>query len=365
MSQQLTVVQLVPGLNVGGVERGTIELAMHLKSLGHRSIVISGGGIWEQRLHDANIEHIRLGIGKKSLLSLRHIWSLRRLFADLEADIVHARSRLPAWLAYLAIKKMSQKPHFVTTIHGLYSVKKYSSIMSRGDAVIAVSKTARDYVKAHFHNELSSEPRVIYRGVERSEFSPDYQPSAEWLQQWTLEHAEIRDKKIVLMPGRLTALKGAESLIHWLANSHENAHLLLTAQPGQSAYTQRLYQLLNEQELHHKVSWLGTGHPIQSLYAVADLVVSVNKKPESFGRTVLEALCMGTPVVAYALGGVAEIMDVILPQGLVEAGNERLLAEKIDAFLKQPPVIKPVDNFQQHDMLQQTEALYQELAQTK
>ncbi|WP_395374580.1 glycosyltransferase [Marinicella sp. W31] len=364
MRQQLTVVQLVPSLNIGGVERGTIELAIYLKSLGHRSIVISEGGVWQQRLDRANVEHIRLGVGRKSLFSLKHIWTLRKLFAELKADIVHARSRLPAWLTYLAIKKMPKKPQFVTTIHGLYSVKKYSSIMSRGDAVIAVSETASSYVQAHFQDYLKTQPQVIYRGVDRSEFPHAYQPSSEWLQQWFADYPQIQGKKIVLMPGRLTALKGAESLIHWLSQADENVHLVLTAQPNQSAYTQRISQLLDDGKLQNKVSWVGLSHPIQSLYALADVVVSVNKKPESFGRTVMEALCIGTPVVAYTLGGVEEIMRVILPQGLVEADDQQQLAEKIDEFLQRPPEVNPKDYFQQHDMLQQTVDLYQKLAQS-
>ena len=361
MSQQLTVVQLVPRLNVGGVERGTIELAIYLKSLGHRSIVISGGGVWEHRLHAAKIEHIRIGIGKKSLLSLRHIWSLRRLFKKLQPDIVHVRSRLPAWLAYLAIKNMPNKPHFVTTIHGLYSVKKYSSIMSRGDAVIAVSKTASSYVKENFQEYLNQDPRVIYRGVDQTEFPRAHEPSGEWLHQWYEDYPETQGKKLVLMPGRLTALKGAESLIPWLSSTQQDVHLLLTALPQQSAYTQRLFELLQKNNLQQKITWVGTGHHIQSLYVLSDVVVSVNKKAESFGRTVLEALCMGTPVVAYALGGVAEIMQAILPDGLVEPGDEQQLAHKIDQFLQQSPVIQPVERFKQKDMLSQTVDLYQEL----
>ena len=364
MRQQLTVVQLVPSLNVGGVERGTIELAIYLKSQGHRSIVISAGGLWEHRLHEADVEHITLAVGKKSLLSLRYIKTLRKLFTDLKADVVHARSRLPAWLTYLALKKMSQRPRFVTTVHGLYSVKRYSSIMCRGDVVIAVSKTASDYVEKHFGVYLKQPPQVIYRGVDRTEFPQGYQPDADWLTQWYADYPQLKGKKLVLLPGRLTALKGAESLLYWLANTDEDNHLVLTAQPTQSAYTQRFSQLLDDNQLQNKVSWVGMQHPIQSLYALADVVVSVNNKPESFGRTVLEALCMGAPVVAYALGGVAEIMQLILPQGLVEPANTHQLAATIDEFVQHPPDVSSKDHFQQHDMLQHTVALYQQLAQS-
>src|SRR5262245_30720404 len=132
-ARRLTVVQVVPALNAGGVERSTLEIAHALVLAGHRSIVVSAGGRLGGRLQAEGGEHIEVDIGRKSLATLPHVWTLRRLFAQLTPDIVHARSRLPAWIAHLALAGMAEpRPHFVTTVHGLNSPGRYSSILTRG-----------------------------------------------------------------------------------------------------------------------------------------------------------------------------------------------------------------------------------------
>ena len=150
MSRRLTVVQLLPELNVGGVERGTIQIAAALHAAGHRALVVSGGGRLVPELLACGAEHIALGIGEKRIGSLRHIRALRRLFADV--DIVHARSRLPAWLAHFALGQRARgtRPAWVTTVHGPYTVNRYSRIMVSGDVVIAISEYIRDYVLNHY-----------------------------------------------------------------------------------------------------------------------------------------------------------------------------------------------------------------------
>ena len=143
MARPLTVVQLLPALNAGGVERSTVEIAAALTAVGHRAVVISAGGRLLPALLASGAEHIALPIGRKSPWSLRHIPTLRRIFRELEADIVHARSRLPAWLTVAALRGMSRNdhrrsPHFVTTAHGLNSSGRYSRVMARGERVICV-----------------------------------------------------------------------------------------------------------------------------------------------------------------------------------------------------------------------------------
>lgn len=360
MHKKLTVLQLVPELNIGGVERGTIELALYLKKMGFRSIVVSGGGVWQKELDKAGVEHILMPVGKKSLTALFCIRKLKKLFFELKVDIVHARSRLPAWLSYLAIKKIHNRPKFVTTVHGLYSVKRYSAIMSKGDAVIAVSQTAADYVKKNYANYLLAEPIVIYRGVDANDFNRDFQVSQDWLENWYQQYPLTQNKRMVLLPGRLTALKGAESVVTWLMKT-KTGHLILTAEKDQTTYTRQLYDLFDSHNLLDKVSWVGLHHNIKSLYTICDLTLSVNSRPESFGRTVLESLYMGTPVVAYELGGVAEIMQIIQPEGLVRAQDQIQLADKIESFLKIPPIIALTDYFSKRQMLEQTIDVYHDL----
>ena len=165
----LTVVQLLPALDGGGVERSTIEIAQALVAAGHRSVVVSAGGRWLPRLLDTGSEHVDLAVGRKSPWTLRHVWTLRRLFRQWRPDVVHARSRLPAWLAWWVLRALpaAQRPRFVTTAHGLNSVSRYSAIMARGDRVIAVSDTVRRHLLAHYP-VAPERIEVIERGVERA-----------------------------------------------------------------------------------------------------------------------------------------------------------------------------------------------------
>ena len=141
----LTVLQVVPELEAGGVERGTLEVARELVRRGHRSLVISNGGRMVEQLQREGSTHIQCPIGRKSPLTLWQFGRMRRLLRDEHVDVVHARSRIPAWVTWLAWKSLptTQRPHFVTTVHGLYSPNAYSQIMTRGEVVIAVSRTFR------------------------------------------------------------------------------------------------------------------------------------------------------------------------------------------------------------------------------
>ncbi|VAW38072.1 Glycosyltransferase [hydrothermal vent metagenome] len=363
MNRPIVVIQIIPALNSGGVERGTVEVANYLAALGHTSVVISAGGIMLTKL-SAKVEHITLEVGKKSLLSLKLIKSLRQLFIDKKVDIVHARSRLPAWLAYKAIVKIkSHKPQFITTVHGLYSVKKYSAIMAKGDRVIAVSNTALQYVIDNYAKYLKYKPQLIYRGINSDEFPYGYIPKVKWLKAFNQLHPKIMEHKIVLLPGRLTALKGVKELKTWLksTDNSNNAKLVLTANPENDVYASKLNQWFSHNNLAHKVVWIGLQSAMAELYALADVVVSPSIRPESFGRTVVESLAIGTPVVGYNHGGVGEILTEIFPQGKVELGNRQQLSDKINQVLEQSPQVEDKQPFQLDNMLSQTLKLYHEV----
>ena len=164
----LTVLQVLPALDGGGVERGTLEVAAALAQRGHRSLVISAGGRHVDRLEAAGSRHIAWPIGAKTPLVLRWVRPLRRLLLEERVDILHARSRLPAWVAWLAWRGLppERRPRFLTTVHGLYSVNAYSAVMTRGERIIAVSDTARDYVLANYPGVEPERIAVIHRGVD-------------------------------------------------------------------------------------------------------------------------------------------------------------------------------------------------------
>jgi len=357
----LTVVQLVPNLEMGGVERGTVEFACYLKQQGYRAIVISGGGRLVADLSAQGIEYIVMDIGKKSLFTLRLIPQLKQQLMACQADIVHARSRLPAWLAYQALKKQPRPPYFITTLHGLHSVNRYASVMARGDAVIAVSETAKAYLQNHFSRYLKAPPKVIYRGVDEQQFRFGHQPNKQWLAELESRFPALINKQKVLLPGRLTAGKGFENIIPWLQQADHNQCLLVTAEPQHSNYTRRMAEQLQQQQLSERVFWIGPQSQMADLYAYADLTVSVNRKPESFGRTVLESLTVGTPVVGLNQGGVAEVLSELFIEGLVELDQPQQLINKINQFLTEPATVTPQNSFSNEQQFAQTIALYKNL----
>jgi len=187
-ARRLAVVQLIPRLHAGGAERSTLEIARALVQAGHRSVVISAGGRMVEQLEAEGSQHITLDVARKSLLTLGRLGQLRRLLRDIRPDIVHARSRLPAWLGWWAMKSLTPLPHFVTTVHGLNSPGRYSSILLRGEKVIAVSQTLRDYVLSHYRWLESSRVRVIPRGIDAAAFPYGHRPEDAWTKAFFAEY---------------------------------------------------------------------------------------------------------------------------------------------------------------------------------
>lgn len=357
----MVVVQILPELNNGGVERGTVEVANFLAQQNVCSIVISAGGGMLYQLHD-EVEHVTLSVGKKSLTSLLLIRKLRRFFIEKKVDIVHARSRLPAWLAYHAIARIkNNKPRFVTTVHGLYSVKNYSSIMARADRVIAVSQTAHNYIKQNYPSHLRCEPVTIYRGIDPKAFPYGLVPQSDWLKELYEKFPVLNNSKIVLLPGRLTKIKGVRELELWLKNIPSETLLVLTADPSKDKYAQRLKVWFDDIGVSESIAWIGLQSSMAQLYAIADVVLNVSIRAESFGRTVIESLAIGTPVVGYDHGGVGEILDVLFPYGKVPVGDQQYLANRINTVLVNPPPVENKQVFVLQNMLQQTLTLYREL----
>ena len=213
------VVQILPALEAGGVERGTLEIAAALVRSGHRSTVISSGGRMVAALVAAGSYHLDMPVHAKRLATLSQIAPLRNALAALQPDIVHARSRLPAWLAWLAIGRLplDRRPRFVTTVHGLYSVNPYSGIMTRGERVIAISSAVRDYVFVHYRRCPREAVRLIHRGVDAAEFPRGHSPPPVWQQALRAEFPQVAGKRLLLLPGRLVRWKGGLTFLRLLA----------------------------------------------------------------------------------------------------------------------------------------------------
>lgn len=333
MARPLTVVQLVPSLGAGGAERSTIEIAQALGTAGHRAIVVSAGGPWEPRLAATGAEHVRLDLARKSPLALRHVATLRRLFRDTGADVVHARSRLPAWLAWRALRGMpTPRPRFVTTVHGLNSPGWWSGIMARGERVICVSDTCRRHVLAHWPATPAERLVVIPRGIDPVEFPSRFRPSPDWRGRLDADHPMLAGRPLLVLPARGTRLKNHADAIRLVARLREahgiDAGLLLAGvvEPGREAYRAELERLTREAGVADRVAFSPARADMRELLGGADLVLQVSSKPESFGRTVVEALAVGTPVAGYAHGGVGELLAELAPEGAVAIGDVEALA---------------------------------------
>lgn len=364
----LTVVQVLPALESGGVERGTLEIAKHLVEKGHRSIVISAGGRMVGELEAERSEHVALGIGRKSLFTLRMIPRLRQFLVDNEVDILHVRSRMPAWVCYLAWKGMDtgSRPRFITTVHGLYSVNAYSAVMTRGETVIAVSETVRDYILRNYPSVAPERIVVIPRGIEPDQYPRGYQPPADWLAAWCAENPQLAGKKVLTLPGRITRLKGHEDfieLISRLRDGGEDVHGLIVggAEAKKRAYLAELEASVAQRGLAGDVTFTGQRGDLREIMAVSDIVLSLSKQPESFGRTVTEALSLGRPVIGYNHGGVGEQLLRMFPQGLVPIGDMDSLVEKCRALDVSAPVTLKTPPSTLQDMLDMTLAVYESL----
>ncbi len=363
----MKVMQVLPALNGGGVEKGTLEVARYLVELGHESIVLSAGGSMVPKLVQEGSRHLTLDIGRKSLFTFRHIWQLRKILRQEKLDILHLRSRMPAWVCWLAWRGLPEhaRPRLVTTVHGLYSVSGYSAIMCRGERVIAVSNTVFDYIHTRYPSTDMSRIRVIYRGIEPEEFPRGYQPTELWLKQWYAQYPQLAGKIILTIPGRLTRLKGHHDFINLVAalisRGYDVKGLIVGGEdPKRREYAQELQMRVDELGLASDVIFTGVRVDIRDVYAVSDIVFSLSTQPESFGRTVAEALSLGRPVVGYDHGGVGEILKAVFPAGLVKVSDQVDLAEKVSVLLVNHPAVGEVP-FLKKTMLEQTLSCYKEL----
>jgi glycosyltransferase involved in cell wall biosynthesis len=369
--RRLTVVQLLPALESGGVERSTLEIADALVRAGHRAIVVSAGGRLLPALLASGSEHITLDIGRKSLSTLRHLPELRRIFVRERADIVHARSRLPAWLGWRALRGIAeaQRPHFVTTVHGLNSPGRYSGVMTRGERVICVSETVRGYVLRHYPKTDANRLRVITRGIDTTQFPRASAPDRAARARAGAEHPALAGEgPLLLLPGRGTRLKGHTDALRLLAALRArggDARLWLPGarEAGREDYIAEMESEAKKLGIADAVAFTAATSRIADAYAASDLVLQLSRKPESFGRTVIEALSVGRPVLGWAHGGVSELLAELQPQGAVPAFDEDALLAIAQRLLTQPPSPLATMPYTLRAMQDATLALYQELVQ--
>ncbi|MBL4721338.1 MAG: glycosyltransferase family 4 protein, partial [Alphaproteobacteria bacterium] len=311
-SQAPCVLQVLPSLVTGGVERGSVDIAAALVAQGGRAIVVSSGGPMAHDVTRVGGEHITLPVHSKNPFVIRkNIGRLAKIVRSRNVDILHARSRAPAWSAYYAARKTGAG--FVTTFHGTYNLgpplkKFYNSIMTRGDKVIAIS----EHIARHILETYNCDPariRVIHRGVDFDVFDPA-QVSAERVIKLSSDWRLPDGVPVIMLPGRLTRWKGQIVLIEALAllQRDDIRCIIVGSDQGRSRYVREMQARIEALNLSSVVHIVGDCRDMPAALMLSDVVVHASTDPEAFGRVIVEAQAMGRPVVAADHGAGREII---------------------------------------------------------
>ena len=329
-----TVLQVLPSLaGGGGVERGTLDISRALVAAGWRSLIVTGEEADRERATAAGAHHAALPVARRSPAQAPGaIRRLAGLIAEEGVDLVHARSRWPAWLAYYAARRTARP--FVTTVHGAYSTgwpgkRRYNAIMTRGARVIAIS----EFIARHIAETYAVTPdriRIIPRGVDLSVFDPARvapERIAALRDAWRVPDG----RPIVMLPGRLTGWKGHLALLEALARVEEGVCCLFvgTVDARREDYRARVERRIAALGTTHTVQLTGACEDMPAAYMLADVVVSPSLRPEAFGRVAAEAQAMGRRVIASAHGGACETVLDGETGWLVPPGDAAALANAL------------------------------------
>lgn len=328
-----TILQVVPALISGGVERGTLEIARKLVASGYNSIVISAGGPMVNSLVANGSIHIQMDVSTKNPL---RIWNNAKLIAEEirkhNVDIIHARSRAPAWSCYMAAKATGIK--LITTFHGVYNfsniIKKfYNSIMTEGEKVIAVSNFVKDHIIQKYKVN-KDKIVVIHRGVNHQEFSMDKVTEAQ-LNEYRVKYRAQIGIPVLLLPSRMTSWKGHLVLVEALSKiKDQNFYCILAGDLSKHPkFVNKVKELIQQHRMQSKIQLFGNEPDVRALYAISDIVLSTSTQPEAFGRTIIEAQSMEKLVIATNIGGASETIQNEVNGFHVPPGKADLLAEKI------------------------------------
>ena len=340
MSSNLKVLQVIPKLGYGGAETGCFDIAHYLPENNCKSFIVTSGGELLKFVDKKKVKVFRLPVQSKNpLLIFINAIILIGIIILNNISIVHARSRAPAWSCLIATKLTGRK--FVTTFHGTYNFKSnlkkfYNSVMIRADLIIAGSNFIFSHIKQNYSKYLNDKKKlmVIFRGINVDYFDPTTKLETDekkLLKKWDIE----KDKKIILLPGRLTSWKGQEIFIE--AINLVNIELgyeafyavILGSDQGRELYKKKLIRLVEQYRLLKQIRFIDHCKDMALAYKVSDIIVSASTEPEAFGRVAVEAQSMEKPVIASNIGGSNETIIDEKTGFLYEAGNAKALSQKI------------------------------------
>jgi glycosyltransferase involved in cell wall biosynthesis len=380
-NQSPTILQILPGLESGGVERGTIDVANALKKEGFTAMVSSKGGALVAQLEDLGIKHLTLPVHSKNpFVIYKNIQRLVEVIQKYQVDIIHVRSRAPMWCAYFACKKTNIK--LVATVHGTYSLKCwkwsifapkriYNEIMLKADKIIVVSNFIKGYLAKNYPVNVEHKTTTINRGADLDYFDIE-KVSKERLEnlrgKWNLPE----DRKIILMPARFTAWKGHEFLIDALEKAHGDfLCIMIGSDHGHEKYRQRLEQRIIDTGLSKKIQIVGMCNDMPAAYALSDFVVFPSVRPEAFGRISIEAQSCKRIVIATNIGGARDtVIDgktgfLVEPFAVIEFA--KLIDRALEIGKEEADVIGAAgrknveDNFSNEKMCGDTLGVYRSL----
>ena len=340
MTSDLKVLQVIPKLGYGGAETGCYDIAHYLPENNCKSFIVTSGGELLKFVDKKKVKIFKLPVHSKNpLLILINALILIGIILINNISIVHARSRAPAWSCLFATKLTGRK--FVTTFHGTYNFKNnfkkfYNSIMTRSDLIIAGSNFIFSHIKQNYSKYLNDKKKlmVIFRGINVDYFDPTTKfetDEKKLLIKWNIE----KDKKIILLPGRLTSWKGQEVFIE--AINLVNIELgyeafyavILGSDQGRDLYKKKLIRLSEQYRLVNQIRFIDHCKDMALAYKVSDIVVSASTEPEAFGRVAVEAQSMETPIIASNIGGSNETIIDEKTGFLFESENAKSLSQKI------------------------------------
>ncbi len=340
MSSNIKVLQVIPKLGYGGAETGCYDIAHYLPENGCESFIVTSGGELTKFVDQKKVKLIKLPVHSKNpLLILINTILLIGIILFFKISIVHARSRAPAWSCLFATKLTNRK--FVTTFHGTYNFsgkfkKFYNSVMVRSDLIIAGSNFIFSHIKENYSEFLTSQKKflVIFRGINVDYFDPSTKlenDEKNLLQKWNIHD----EKKIILMPGRLTSWKGQELFIQAInlvkiELGYEAFHaVILGNDQGRDLYKKKLIRLTEQYHLTNQIKFIDHCNDMALAYKVSDIIVSASIEPEAFGRVAVEAQSMQKLIIASNIGGSNETINDEKTGFLFKSGNAESLSKKI------------------------------------
>ncbi len=329
------ILQVLPELETGGVETGTIEIACELQKRGIKNFVASQGGRMVHELEKAGIPHLTLPLKSKNIFTMRHnAEKLAQYIKENGINIVHARSRAPAWSAYWAAK--AANVHYMTTFHGTYGLgpcgikKLYNRVMTYGEKIIAISNHIKNHILQNYKADEKN-IRLIHRCADIEKFAPAAVTPEKMINK-IKEYHIAEDKPVLLLPGRITHWKGQHLLLealHLMKNKDYYCIITGDAQ-GRDKYLNSLKELARKYKLENRVGFFGRYSDVPALMMVSDVILSTAIEPEAFGRISVEGQAMGKIVVASDIGGSLDTIQDGITGKFFKSGDSQSLADALD-----------------------------------